>query len=111
VVRRSIIFCVALELIPIPLSDNPDLAMARGRHATEASIRAVPAIFQLCPEASSTPSIEINPAILTEAKELVEFASCFDQVMYCFELADREQHAVRYDPLTPENRFYVHLAR
>lgn len=98
-------FCVALELIPTPLSDNPDLAMAKGRHATEASIRAVPAIFQLCPAASSTPSIEINSAILAEAKELVGFASRFDQVMYCFELADREQHAVRYDPLTQRTIF------
>jgi hypothetical protein len=31
--------------------------------------------------------------------ELVEFAFRYDQVMYCFESADRGQFDVRYDPL------------
>jgi hypothetical protein len=42
-------FCAALELAPIPISDNPDLVMAKGRYAIEASMRAIPAIFRLCP--------------------------------------------------------------
>ena len=24
-------FCIALELVPVPLSDNPDFALAKGR--------------------------------------------------------------------------------
>lgn len=98
-------FCAALELIPTPISDNPDLAMAKGRHAIEASMRAIPAIFRLCPATPDPKSFEINPAVLAEASELVEFASRFDQIMYCFELADREQHSVRYDPLTQSTVF------
>src|ERR1035438_7454922 len=91
-------FCAALELIPTPISDNPDLAMAKGRHAIEASMRAIPTIFRICPATPIPTSFEINAAVLAEASELVEFASRFDQIMYCFELADREQHDVRYDP-------------
>jgi hypothetical protein len=98
-------FCAALELIPTPISDNPDLAMAKGRHAVEAGMRAIPAIFRLCPATPIPKSLEINSAVLAEASELVEFASRFDQVMHCFELADREQHDVRYDPLTQSTVF------
>lgn len=98
-------FCAALELIPVPISDNPDLAMAKGRYAIEASIRAIPAIFRLCPAPAAATSLEINAAALAEASALVEFASRFDQIMYCFELADREQHDVRYDPLTQSTVF------
>jgi hypothetical protein len=74
-------FCVALELIPTPISDNPDLAMAKGRHAIEASMRAIPTIFRLCPATPVPSSLAINPAALAEALELVEFASRFDQMM------------------------------
>jgi hypothetical protein len=98
-------FCRALELIPTPISDNPDLAMAKGRHAIEASFRSIPAIFRLCPSTSIPTSFEINTAALAEASELVDFASRFDQIMYCFELADREQNDVRYDPLTQSTVF------
>ena len=65
-------FCAALELIPTPISDNPDLAMAKGRHAIEASMRAIPAIFRLCPAIPIPKSPEVNPALLAEASELVE---------------------------------------
>jgi hypothetical protein len=102
-------FCAALELIPTPFSDNPDLAMAKGRHAVEASMRAIPAIFRICP-VSTVASVEINPAALAEALELVDFASRYDQIMYCYELADRGQFEVRYDPLAQRTVFsYVSL--
>jgi hypothetical protein len=98
-------FCAALELIPAPVSDSPDLAMAKGRHAIEASMQAIPAIFRLCPATPVSTSLEINLAALAEASELVEFASRLDQIMYCFDLTDREQQAVRYDPLTQSTVF------
>jgi hypothetical protein len=98
-------FCAALELIPTPLSDNPDLAMAKGRHAVEASMRAIPAIFRLCPIAPIGLSFEINSAALVEALELVDFASRYDSIMYYFELTDRGQVEVRYDPLAQRTVF------
>jgi hypothetical protein len=97
-------FCAALELIPYPVTDSPDLAMAEGRHAVEASIRAIPAIFRICPVAPSA-SLEINTAVLAEASQFVEFAARYDQIMYCFELADRGQFEVRYDPLAEHTIF------
>ena len=66
-------YCVALELIPTPLSDNSDLTMAKGRHALEASIRAVPAIFRLCPVVSNAPSFEINPAAFSYGYDRLRF--------------------------------------
>ena len=51
-------------------------------------MRAIPAIFKVCPITSPSSSFEVNPAVLTEALELVDFASRYDPVMYCFELAD-----------------------
>ena len=37
--------------------------------------------------------------------ELVEFAFRYEQIMYCFELADRGQFEVRYDPLEQRTIF------
>lgn len=92
-------FCVVLELTPTPLSENSDLELAKGRHVAETSMRAIPLIFRTCPVISPPPALEINPAVLAEADELVAFASGYDQIMYCFELAQRGQFDVRYDPL------------
>jgi hypothetical protein len=65
----------------------------------EASMRAIPAIYRNCPVSTATPPVQVNPAAYAEAMELVEFAFRYDQIMYCFELADRGQFEVRYDPL------------
>jgi hypothetical protein len=98
-------FCTALELIPTPFSDNPDLQMAKGRHAVEASMRAIPVIFRICPVAPAASSSQVNSAALAEALELLDFASRCDPIMYCFELADRGQYEVRYDPLARRTVF------
>ena len=37
--------------------------------------------------------------------ELVEFAFRYEQVMYCFELADRGQFEVRYNPVDQRTIF------
>ena len=78
---------------------DPDILMAMGRRALEASLRAVPAIYRNCRVLPATTPLQVNPAVITEAMELVEFAYRYDQVMYCFELADRGQFDVRYDSL------------
>jgi hypothetical protein len=61
-------------------------------------MRAIPAIYRKCPVTPAAPSIWFNPAAFAEAMELVEFAFRYDQIMYCFELVDRGQFEVRYDP-------------
>lgn len=96
-------FCVALELLPVPLSVDSGLALAKGRHATEATMRAIPMIFRLCPVITAAPIF--NVAVLAEAAKLIDFASRVDQIMYCYELADRGQFDVRYDPLSQQTMF------
>lgn len=97
--------CVALEMSTNPYTVDPDLVMAMGRRALEASMRAIPAIYRNCSAASATSQIQFNPAAFAEAMELVEFAFHYDQIMYCFELADRGQFEVRYDSLEQRTIF------
>lgn len=91
--------CVALEMSTNPYTVDLDILMAMGRHALEASLRAIPAIYRNCPVVPATAPLQVNAAVLAEAMELVEFAYRYDQIMYCFELADRGQFEVRYDSL------------
>jgi len=91
--------CVALEMSTNPYTVEPDILMAMGRHALEASLRAIPAIYRNCPVVPATAPLQVNAAVLAEAMELVEFAYRYDQIIYCFELADRGQFEVRYDSL------------
>jgi len=99
--RATVLYhlCVALEMSTNPYTVDPDIVMAMGRRALEASMRAIPAIYRNCPVILATPPVQFNPAALAEAMELVEFAFRYDQIMYCFELAERGQFEVRYDPL------------
>jgi hypothetical protein len=92
-------FCVAVEMSTYPYTADPDLVMAMGRRVLEASMRAIPGIYRNCPAVSAAPTVQFNPAAFAEAMELVEFAFCYDQIMYCFELVDRGQFEVRYDLL------------
>ncbi|MGA2890187.1 MAG: hypothetical protein ABSE51_19230 [Terracidiphilus sp.] len=55
--------------------------------------------------AAQTSTIQFNAAVFAEAMELVEFAFRYEQIMYCFELADRGQFEVRYDPLVRRTVF------
>jgi hypothetical protein len=82
-----------------PYTVDPDILMAMGRRALEASLRAIPAIYRNCPIVPATAPLQVNPSVLAEAMELVEFAYRYDQIMYSFELADRGQFEVRYDLL------------
>jgi hypothetical protein len=82
-----------------PYIVQPDIVMAMGRRALEAGMRTIPAIYRNCPASTATPPVQFNPAAYAEAVELVEFAFRYEQIMYCFELADRGQFDVRYDPL------------
>ena len=95
---------VALEMSADPYTVNPDLVMAMGRRVLEASMRAIPGIYRNCPTTSLPSTVRFNPAIFAEAEELVEFAFNYEQVMYCFELADRGQFDVRFDPLERPGR-------
>jgi hypothetical protein len=51
------------------------------------------------PVAPVASSFGVNSAALTEALELVDFASRCHPIMYCFELTDRGQYEVRYERL------------
>jgi len=92
-------FCVGLEMRRNPHIVDLDYVMVKGRSALEASIRAIPAIYRTCPVATVATPVRLNSAALVEAMELADFAFCYDQVMYCFELAERGQFEVRYEPL------------
>ena len=98
-------YCVALDMSSNPYIVHPDLWGEAGRHAVEASTRAIPAIFRLCPTVATTLPVQFNAAVFIEAKELVEFAFAYDQIMYCFGLSDRGQFDVRYDALTRRTVF------
>src|ERR1035438_6066207 len=92
-------FCVAVEMSTNPYTVDPDIVMAMGRRVLEASMRAIPGIFLNCPAVPAAPMVQFNPAAFVEAMKLVEFAFRYDQIMYCFELADRGQFEVRYEPM------------
>jgi hypothetical protein len=91
-------FCVAIEMSSNPFTVQPDLVMAMGRRAIESSMRAIPGVYRNCLAPVSAP-VQFNPAAFAEAMDLVEFAFRYDQIMYCFELVDRGQFEVRYNPL------------
>ena len=55
--------------------------------------------------------MNLNVAVLDEALELLDFAFCYDQVMYCYDLADRGQFEVRYDALAQMHRFRLRFER
>ena len=95
----------ALEMTTDPFTVDLDLVMAQGRRALEASMRAIPAIYRNCSIPSMALAVEFSPAVFREALDLVEFAFRYDQIMYCFELADRGQFEVRYDPLEERTLF------
>jgi hypothetical protein len=88
-----------------PFTVDLDLVMALGRRALEASMRAIPAIYRNCSMPSMALEVEFSPTVFREALDLVEFAFRYDQIMYCFELADRGQFEVRYDPLEERTHF------
>jgi hypothetical protein len=98
-------FCTAVEMSTHPYTVDPDLVMAMGRRVLEASMQAIPRIYRNCPAVSAAPTVQFNPAAFAEAMELVEFAFRYDQIMYCFELADRGQFEVRYYPLEQRTIF------
>jgi hypothetical protein len=54
--------CAALEMSTNPYTVDPDLVMAMGRRALEASMRAIPAIYRNCSAASAASQIQFNPA-------------------------------------------------
>ena len=98
-------FCAALEVNTNPYTVDPDLVMAMGRRALEASMRPIPAIYRNCPAVPVASQIQFNPAAFAEAMEPVEFAFRCDQIVYCFELADRGQFEVRNDLLQQRTIF------
>ena len=68
-------------------------------------MRAIPGIYRNCPTTVAASSVYFSPSAFAEANELLEFAFRYDQIMYCFELADRGQFEVRYDPLEQRTIF------
>jgi hypothetical protein len=83
------------------LATNPAIShFAVNRKVVESSARAIPAIFRLC--APSGGSLGIAPNIFDDAYELFDLSTGLDNAEYCFELADRGQFVVRFEPM--ENR-------
>lgn len=64
--------CAALEMSTNPYTVDPDLVMAMGRRALEASMRAIPTIYRNCSVVPAAPQVQFNPAAFAEAMELVE---------------------------------------
>src|SRR5215467_3789048 len=65
--------CVALEMSTNPYAVDPDILMAMGRRALEASLRAIPAIYRNCQVVRVKARPQVSPVVLAEAMELVEF--------------------------------------
>ena len=87
--------CAVIDLTGANLT-NPDLIFYLGRQALEASSKAIPAIYRKCAIAPDVP-LRLNPAIYQEAHELLCYAYLYDQIAMCYEWAEREQFAVRFD--------------
>jgi hypothetical protein len=93
-------FCAVIDLTGANLA-NPDLLSYLGRQALEASNKAIPAIYRKCATAPDVP-LRLNPAIYQEAHELLSYAYLYDQIAMCYEWAEREQFAVRFDTLSQQ---------
>ena len=52
--------CAALEMSTNPYTVDPDLVMATGRRALEASMRAIPGVYRNCPVAPVAPTDSVQ---------------------------------------------------
>lgn len=89
-------FFAALEnFIPIDVA-NPQAIYALHRRAVEAAQRAIPALCDIS-DGGSSDDLRLNPAVLQEATELLDYGFAYDQVMTSYELAERGQYEVQFD--------------
>lgn len=69
--------------------DSTVAMLGAHREAVEATMYALPAIFEHCPSDEAPPSQTIDEGIYRQAYDLFEFAQKYAQVEYCYTLADR----------------------
>jgi hypothetical protein len=96
-------FAAVENSIPIDVA-NPEAIYALHRRVVEAAERAIPALSGISDGGSSN-DLRLNPAVLQEATELLEYGFPYDQVMTSYELAERGQYEVQFDPASACIRF------
>jgi hypothetical protein len=92
-------YCAALDISALEAPINPQVQTEVNRFAIESTLKAIPAIYRRCPNTSEK-GMRLNLAIYQEASEMIRYARRYEQVMFCFELADRGQFDVRFDPIS-----------
>jgi hypothetical protein len=76
-----------LELESFPAEADPDAVFQAGRDAVEATIQAIPAIFDKCPPGNES-ELAIHRTTYEEAFALFYHARDLERITYCFELVD-----------------------
>ena len=92
-------YCAVLEVESFKAEASLAKHFSVHRSAVESSDRAIPALYEHCPP-TQTP-LAIDQGLFAEAHELFVFSRNYEQVEFCFELADRGQfeiHVAARDP-------------
>ena len=68
---------------------SPAAALGAHRQAVESSAHAIPAIFEQCPPDEAWAPPTVTREVFGQANELFIFTQKYDQIEYCYKLAER----------------------
>jgi hypothetical protein len=68
---------------------SPVAALGAHRQAVESSAHAIPAIFEQCPPDEALVPLTVTREVIGLANELFIFTQKYDQIEYCYKLAER----------------------
>ena len=90
-------YCAVMEVNSYMAGASSKAIYSANRETVEACILALTALLDKCQHGSEH-ELHINEAAYGEAHELFEFSTDYEQVKFCFELADRSQYLVDVEP-------------
>ena len=67
---------------------SPEAIFGAHRQAVESSAHAIPAIVKHCPPDEALPVKTLEPKVFDLARDLFTFTYKYDQIQYCYRLAD-----------------------
>lgn len=97
-------FCAVMKVNSFMAGASKKAIYSANRETVEACILALTALLDKCQHGSEQ-DLRINEAAYGEARELFEFSTDYEQIKFCFELADRDQYLVNVEPGMRRLRF------
>ena len=97
-------FCAVMEVNSFIAGASKKAIYSANRETVEACILALTTVLDKC-QRGSEQDLRINEAAYGEGRELFEFSTDYEQIKFCFELADRDQYLVNVEPDTWKLKF------